>query len=55
MTSVIKEELLVLVPPQGGYVAGQCSKRASNDHDPAYDPALKVDDTPLSKSLMEGG
>ena len=55
MTSVLKEELLVLVPPQGGYVAGQCSKRASNDHDPAYDPALKVDDTPLAKALMEGG
>lgn len=43
------------VPPQGGYVATQCSKRASNDHDPTYDPTQKVEDTPLTKSLMEGG
>lgn len=45
----------VQVRPQGGYVAKQCAKRASNDQDPFYDDALKLPPSPAVQARMDSG
>lgn len=55
LTGLESEAELVIVPPQGGYVAMKCSKLASNDNDVNYDDDLKVADGPAVAARKASG